>query len=304
MTSIRLTILGNNSAIPAHDRHPTAQVLEIREQLFLIDCGEGTQIQMQRYNIRRRRINYIFISHLHGDHYFGLIGLLTSMALMGRTADLHLFGPPLLKDIIDLHLAAAGTALSYNLVFGSLQEGDSRLLADTPYYSVSCFPVEHRIACHGFLFTAKSSGRKLDPEQCRAYEVPSAFYPFLKQGEDYTRRDGIVVRNEWVTQPGLPDKKYAYCADTRYTHSFLEHIRGADAVYHESTYLGDNLEKAGERFHSTAGQAAELAKAAGARRLFLGHFSSKYTDLSGFREEAAAIFPDVEITAEGRTYEI
>lgn len=304
MTPIKLTILGNNSAIPANDRHPTAQVLDIREQLFLIDCGEGTQIQMQRYNIRRRRIHYIFISHLHGDHYFGLIGLLTSMALMGRTADLHLFGPPLLQDIINLHLSVANTVLSYNLIFTGIQEGESRLLVDTSHYAVSCFPVEHRIACHGFLFTAKSSGRKLDPEKCRQYEVPAAFYPHLKQGEDYVRRDGFVVKNDLVTIPGPPDKQYAYCADTLYTHSYLEHIKGADALYHESTYLADNVQKAGERFHSTAGQAAELALAAGAKRLFLGHFSSKYTDLSGFYEEASAIFPDVEVTTEGTTYEI
>jgi ribonuclease Z len=302
--NIKLTILGNNSAIPAYDRHPTAQVIDIREQLFLIDCGEGTQMQMQRYNIRRRRINYIFISHLHGDHYFGLIGLLTSMGLMGRNADLYLFGPPMLRQIIDVHLAAASILLPYKIVFVPLAEGEAALLVDTPHYAVKSFPVEHRIACHGFLFIAKSSGRKLNPEKCREYEIPSSFYPRLKMGEDYTRKDGEVVKNELVTEDGPKDKTYAYCADTRYTLSYIEHIKGVDAMYHESTYLDDLRTRAEERFHSTALQAAELASLAGVQKLFLGHFSSKYQDLSVFHTEASSIFPDVTITVEGDTYDL
>lgn len=302
--NIRLTILGNNSAIPAYDRHPTAQVIDIREQQFLIDCGEGTQMQMQRYNIKRRRINYIFISHLHGDHYFGLIGLITSMGLMGRIADLHLFGPPLLKDIIDMHLSAADIKLPFNMIFTGLAADEAALLVDTPHYAVRSFPVEHRIACHGFVFIAKSGGRKLNPERCREYEIPSSFYPRLKQGEDYTRKDGSVVKNELVTDDGPKDKKYAYCADTRYTLSYLEHIRGADAMYHESTYLDDLRERAIERYHSTALQAAELAGLAGVQKLFLGHFSSKYQDLAVFHTEASAVFPEVEITTEGAIYDI
>lgn len=302
--NIKVTILGNNSAIPAFDRHPTAQVVDIREQLFLVDCGEGTQMQMQRYGIRRRRINNIFISHLHGDHYFGLMGLLTSMGLMGRTAELYLFGPPRLKDIVDLHLTVSNNVLPYEIVFVPINDGETKLLVDTPNYSVRCFPVEHRIPCHGFVFTAKSSGRKLLPEKCREYEVPSAFYPYLKQGQDYIRKDNFLVKNEWVTEAGQADKKYAYCADTLYTNSFLEYINGVDALYHEATYLDDLRERAIERFHCTAAQAAGLAKEAGAKRLLLGHFSSKYADLSGFYPEASAIFPDVEITTEGTTYEI
>lgn len=302
--TIKVTILGNNSALPAHGRHPTAQVVDIREQQFLVDCGEGTQVQMQRYNIRRRRINHIFISHLHGDHYFGLIGLLTSMGLMGRTAELYLSGPPQLKSIIDLHLSVAGTILPYPIRFHPLEEGTSGLLLDTAHYKVTYFPVEHRIPCHGFAFTAKGGLRKLLPERCREYEIPSAFYPRLKEGENYLRKDGFLVQNEYVTEDGPVDKRYVYCADTRYTHSFLEHIRGADAIYHESTYLSDQSERAAERFHSTAAQAAELARAAEVKRLFLGHFSSKYQELNSFYSEASAIFPDVEVTTEGTTYEI
>lgn len=301
---IKVTILGNNSALPAFGRHPTAQVVAIQEQLFLVDCGEGTQIQLQQFNIRRKRIHYIFISHLHGDHYFGLIGLLSSMALMGRTVPLHIFGPAALKDIIDLQLRVANTTLPYTLHFTAIAEQESKILVDTPHYSVHCFPVMHRISCHGFLFTRKHDPLKLIPEACREYEIPTSFYNRLKKGEDYERRDGLLVRNEWVTAPAPPSKRYAYCADTLYTESFLQHIQGVDMLYHESTYLEDNREKATMRFHSTAAQAATLARKAGVGRLLLGHFSSKYQDLEAFHLEAHAIFPQTTVTTEGCTYEI
>ncbi len=301
---IKLTILGNNSAIPAHGRHPSAQIVEIREQLFLVDCGEGTQLQIQQYNIKRRRINYIFISHLHGDHYFGLIGLITSMGLLGRAQPLYLFGPPLLEEIINLHLSAAFIELPYEIIFRAIEHDAAGILIDAPHYQVSCFPVMHRIPCHGFLFTAKSSGRKLIPEKCREFQIPSSFYQKLKEGQDYIRRDGFLVHNDWVTEPGPTDRKYAYCADTLYTESFLPYINGADAIYHESTYLQADTQKAFERYHSTAGQAAQIALKANAQKLFLGHFSSKYVELDPFREEASLLFPNTEVTVEGITYEI
>ena len=301
---IKITILGNNSALPAYNRHPTSQVVDIEEQLFLVDCGEATQIQMQRYHIRRRRINYIFISHLHGDHYFGLMGLITSMGLMGRTAPLHLFGPPALQQIVDLQLQVATTVLPYPLHFTALEEGKAQILVDEASYKVESFPVEHRIPCHGFSFTHRHLQRRLLPEQCRHYEIPTAFFARLKNGEDYTRKDGLLVKNEWVTTAGTPDKKYVYCADTRTTDSFLPYILKADLLYHESTYVDNDQKKAFDRFHSTARQAAELAQKAGAGRLLLGHFSSKYQDLSLFYEEASQIFPDVEVSTEGITYEI
>ncbi len=262
---IKLTILGNNSAIPAHGRHPTAQIVEIKEQLFLVDCGEGTQLRLQQFNIRRRRINYVFISHLHGDHYFGLIGLITSMGLLGRLNPLHLFGPPMLREIIDLHLAAASIELPYQIIFTGIEPEYDGLLVETAQYSVSCFPVEHRIACHGFLFTAKGSGRRLLPEKCMEFGIPAAYYPKLKAGEDYVREDGSTISNDWLTEPGPADKKYAYCADTLYTERFIKYIRDTDAIYHESTYLSDDEIKAAERFHSTAAQAAKIAFKASAK---------------------------------------
>lgn len=301
---MRLTILGNNSALPAHGRHPTAQVLEIREQLFLIDCGEGTQEQMQRYNIRRKRIRHIFISHLHGDHYFGLIGLLTSMGLSGRTAPLSVYGPPALKEIIDLQLQVACIKLPYPFNFTAIIPGIAATLIDSPYIAVRCFPVEHRIPCSGFVFESRIPGRKLLPEKCKAYSIPAAFYPHLKNGEDYLRRDGTLISNTWVTEPPTRPKRYAYCADTLHTTSFLQYIKEVDLLYHETTYLDHFAEKARERYHSTTVQAAQLAREARVSRLLIGHYSSKYDDIVAFEAEAKAVFPNTTATIEGTTYDI
>ena len=300
---MRVTILGNNSALPAFGRHPTAQAVSVYGEVLLIDCGEGTQVQMQRYGLRWRNVHHIFISHLHGDHYFGLPGLINSMSLLGRTAPLHLYAPAELKPIIDAILSVADTILSYPFYFHALPEGDA-LLVDDPSFSVSCFPVEHRIQCHGFLVERKTRGRKLLPDKCVEYEIPAAYYDHLKQGEDYERKDGFLVKNEWVTEDGPSVKRYAYCADTLFTESFLPYIQGADTVYHECTYLEKDADKAAARHHSTATQAARLAKLAGAKQLLLGHFSSKYKELEPFQEEASAIFPNVFVSIEGTSYEI
>lgn len=300
---MKVTILGNNSALPAFGRHPTAQVVSLFGDLLLLDCGEGTQIQMQRYGLRWRNLQHIFISHMHGDHYFGLPGLINSMSLLGRTAPLYLYGPaalmPLLQQILDL----ANTTLSYPFSFHALPDG-AGLLADTETFSVSCFPVEHSVPCHGFLVQGKTKGRKLVPEKCREYEIPVIFYERLKNGEDYERKDGLLVKNDWVTIDGPEPKRYAYCTDTIYTDSFIDYIKNSDTLYHESTYLEVDKEKAGMRFHSTAMQAAQIALEANVKQLLLGHFSSKYKEQEPFREEAATIFPNTFATIEGNTYEI
>jgi len=300
---MRVTILGNNSALPAFGRHPTAQAVTVYGEVLLIDCGEGTQSQMQRYGIRWRNVHHIFISHLHGDHYFGLPGLINSMSLLGRTAPLHLYAPPELEPIIQSILDVSETILSYQLYFHPLP-AEGGLIADDPSFSVVCFPVEHRIRCHGFLVERKTRGRKLLPLRCADYGIPSEYYETLKQGADYVREDGSIVKNEWVTENGPEVKKYAYCADTLFTQSFLHFIKGADTIYHECTYLEADREKAMARHHSTAAQAAEMARLVGARQLLLGHFSSKYKELEPFREEAAAIFPNVFVSIEGTAYEI
>jgi ribonuclease Z len=300
---LKITILGNNSALPAFGRHPTAQTVSVYGEVLLIDCGEGTQTQMQRFGLRWRSVHHIFISHLHGDHYFGLPGLINSMSLLGRVAPLHLYAPEGLKAIIDSILLVADTVLSYQLYFHPLPEG-SAMLVDDPLFSVTCFPVEHRIQCHGFLVERKTRGRKLLPDKCRDYGIPASFYEQLKQGLDYQAEDGDIIKNELVTEDGPSIKRYAYCADTLFTESFLHVIKGVDTIYHECTYLEADAAKAAMRHHSTAAQAAQMATLANAKQLLLGHFSSKYKDLDPFREEASAIFPNSLVTIEGTAYEV
>lgn len=300
---LKVTILGNNSALPAFGRHPTAQAVTVYGEVLLIDCGEGTQIQMQRYGLRWRSVHHIFISHLHGDHYFGLPGLINSMSLLGRTAPLHLYAPPQLEPIIQSILMVADTVLSYPFYFHPLTD-DTQVIVDDVSFSVTSFPVEHRIKCYGFLVERKTRGRKLLPEKCKEFDVPSAYYDSLKQGNDYIRENGEVIKNEWVTDEGPAVKRYAYCADTLFTENFLPAIKGADTIYHECTYLEPDAAKATARFHSTAAQAARIAQMAGAKQLLLGHFSSKYKDLDPFRAEASAIFPNVFVSVEGISYEV
>jgi ribonuclease Z len=300
---MKVTILGNNSALPAFGRHPSAQVVTVYGELLLIDCGEGTQVQMQRYGLKWRNMHHIFISHLHGDHYFGLPGLINSMSLLGRIAPLHLYGPQELEGLLNQILEVADTRLTYPLHFHALKDGVN-ILTENDQFSVTSFPVDHRIFCHGFLIERKTKGRKILVDKCREYEIPAYFYDRLKKGEDYERQDGTIIKNELVTTDGPSAKRYAYCADTIFTDSYIPVIQGADTIYHECTYLEKDADKAAARFHCTAKQAATIAKMANTKQLLLGHFSSKYRDLEPFKEEAGAIFPNVQVTVEGIAYEI
>ncbi len=295
-----VTILGNNSALPMHDRHPTSQIVEVDEHVFLVDCGEGAQIQMNRFKIRRSRINHILISHLHGDHYFGLPGLLNSFSLTNRAEEIHLYAPPALHEILDLQFKAAATELTYALHFHPLtQEG---VLIDERKAIVSCFKVTHRVECWGFLFKERQKLKKVDPEKALFYGVPASFFSKLKEGEDYVHQYGEIIKNEWVTKPAPHARSYAYCADTIYEEKILAAIAGSDLIYHEATYLDNLKERAASRFHSTAKQAATIAQKAGVKKLLLGHFSSKYEDLNLFYEEAAGVFPNTDLAREGVTY--
>jgi len=297
-----VTILGNNSAIAAFDRHPTAQVVTLNEQVFLIDCGEGTQHQITKYKIRRSWINHIFISHLHGDHYFGLIGLITSMGLLGRQNELHLYAPAQLEEIINLQLKVADTVLPYKLVFHALtNEG---LVADTKKFSVECFATQHRIQCWGFIIREKKHSRKIDKEKVLEYEIPSAYYEMLKTGSDYETKDGTVIKNELLTIANTPPLSYAFSADTIYDESLAEKVKDVSLLYHETTYLKDLHERAAARFHSTTVQAATIALKANAKRLLIGHFSSKYETLDPFLEEAQEIFENTSLATEGVTYKV
>ena len=295
-----VTILGNNSALPAYDRHPTAQVVTLNDQLFLIDCGEGTQMQMARYKIRRSKINHIFISHLHGDHYFGLIGLLTSMGLLGRDNPLHLYAPAPLEKIIALQLEAASTNLPFTLHFHPVTEPGQIL--DTPKFSVEAFSTQHRIPCFGYIIREKRNPRRINKEKVVEYNIPAAFYDQLKQGADYVTKDGEVIANESVTLPNLAPRSYAYCADTIYDEQIAEKVSGVNLLYHETTYLADQAERAASRFHTTTAQAAAIAQKAGAQKLLIGHFSSKYETLDAFLAETKAAFAQTQLATEGTTF--
>lgn len=297
-----VTILGNNSALPAYDRHPTAQVVTLNDQLFLIDCGEGTQMQIARYRIKRSKIHHIFISHLHGDHYFGLIGLITSMGLLGREQELHLYAGAGLHDIIKLQLEVAATTLPFPLIFHPL-EGEG-VLVDTPKFSVASFSTDHRIPCCGFIIREKKKPRKINKETIHLHDIPAVFYERLKDGEDYETKNGEIIKNELVTIPNKPARSYAFCADTRYLESIAEKTKGVTVLYHETTYLKELEERAIARFHSTTVQAAGIALKAGVQRLLIGHFSSKYENLEAFRNEAMEIFPNTDLAIEGVTYRI
>ena len=299
---LALTILGNNSALPAWDRNPTAQILQSLEECYLIDCGEGTQTQMAKYKIRRSRLNHIFISHLHGDHYFGLISLLTSMSLLGRTQPLHLHAPAALEQIINLQLSVAGVKLSYPLYFKAITA--EKIIVDNNKIIVESFKVKHRIECWGFLFTEKKNPRKINSDRVKAYEIPKTFYEKLQKGEDYITKKGTIIPNEEVTIAGIKPKSYAYCADTIYDETLIEKIKFVDLLYHEATYLKDLEQRAAERFHSTTIQAAAIAKKGEVKKLLIGHFSSKYEILDEFLTEATEVFENTELALQGVSYRI
>lgn len=295
-----VTILGNNSALPAYDRHPTAQIVTLNDQLFLIDCGEGTQMQLSRYKIRRSKISHIFISHLHGDHYFGLPGLLTSFSLMSREQDLHLHAPEPLKQILDLQFSSADTRFTYKLHFHPL--GEERVIVDDEKFTVETFKVFHRIDCWGFVIREKKKPRKIDMEKLTGKDIPAVFYERLKAGEDYITKTGERIPNESVTIANTAARSYAFCGDTLYNESICKNLKDITLLYHEATFLKDQEERAASRFHSTTIQAAQIAQAAKPKQLLIGHFSSKYETLDAFLEEATAVFPKTQLALEGVSY--
>lgn len=299
---LSVTILGNNSAVPAFDRHPTSQVVTLDGNNYLVDCGEGTQIQMIKYKIRRSKISHIFISHLHGDHYFGLVGLINSFGLLSHQQDLHVFGPSPLQEIVELQLRMAKTTLPFNLYFHTItKEG---ILIDDSKIEISCFPTNHRIECYGFSFKEKKKPRKIELEKVIDAGIPASFYKKLEEGFDYTTKDDVLIKNETVTSPAPKGRSYVFCADTKYDENLLTHINEADMIYHETTYLDNFRDKAVERFHSTSKQAALIAKKGKVKKLLIGHFSSKYPELGEFEKEAREIFENTEIALEGTAYQV
>lgn len=302
--SIALQILGSNSAAFAHGRHQTSQVLKIQDQYVLIDCGEGTQLLMRKHQVKISKINIIVISHLHGDHYYGLIGLLSTLHLFGRKKDLKLIGPPGLSDVISLQLKYSETSLNFKINFTEWVAGETRVVVDHPKFTITTIPLDHRVPCSGYLFQEKPKKRRIDKTRLPDKLPPSEIYK-LKCGEDLTDEEGnILHKNEDVTLDPLRALSYAFCSDTRYKPELVANIQGVDMLYHEATFTSEMEERAKSTYHSTARQAATMAKDAQVGRLLIGHFSTRYRNLEPVLEEALEVFEKTEIAAEGHIFEI
>lgn len=293
-----LKILGSNSAAPAYNRHPTSQLLHIQQDYFLIDCGEGTQMQLSKYKVKFVRIGHIFISHLHGDHYLGLVGLLSTMHLNKREEDLYLYGPAGLVDILSLQFKYSDTRLNYKIHFRELKPV-AEVIFENDYLTIETIPLNHRIQCTGFLFKEKPKKRRLNKEVLPP-NLLLQHIAQLKKGKDIFDEEGnVLYRNEELTLPPRKSRSYAYCSDTKYNEWIVPQIQGVDLLYHESTFLDDQAGRAAETYHSTAKQAALIAQKANVNQLILGHYSSRYKDLLPFVEEAKSVFPNSVLSIEG-----
>ncbi|NOY48474.1 MAG: ribonuclease Z [Chlorobi bacterium] len=301
---MKLTILGCYSATPRINTHPTSQVLEIRNHIFLIDCGEGTQVQLRKNKVKFNRIKHIFISHLHGDHYFGLVGLISTFRLLTREADLHIYGPKGLKEVITLQMKLSDSWTNYKLIFHELTSKSSELIFEDNKVEVHTIPLDHRIYTNGYLFKEKEGDRKLDVNAAEDAKIDVAYYRKLKQGFDVINEADELVKNEDVTLAGKTPKSYAFCSDTAYSETIVPIIKGVDILYHESTFLEKLAHLAQKTKHSTAKEAANIAKQAKAKTLILGHFSTRYDDTNDFKIEANEIFDNVELAQEGKVFEI
>ena len=299
-----LTILGSSSATPIFNRHPTSQLLNIRDRYFLIDCGEGTLLQLLRYRIRYHRISHIFISHLHGDHYLGLVGLLSTFHLQGRTSELHLYGQQELMDIVEIQLRVSNTILRYNLIFHPVRHYTPEVILEDDEIQVRSIVLNHRVPCTGFLFVEKSRPRKLIIQKVQQKNIPISYYTKLKLGADYIDESGIVIPNKELTETPPKARSYAYCSDTMYDPMLKDELKGVDLLYHEATFLHELLDRATQTYHCTALQAAQLAKDAEVKRLLIGHFSARYKELDPLLIEAQSIFKETELALEGRKFKV
>lgn len=300
--AIELQILGSNSAAFAHNRHHTSQFLRVQDKYFLIDCGEGTQLLLKKYDIKLSRINCILISHLHGDHYYGLIGLISTLHLYGREADLILYGPPGLSEILTLQLRYSETRLSYHIDFREWTPEKSEVIYEDQKLTIETIPLNHRVPCCGYLFREKPKKRGINRGLLKEILPPNKI-ELLKDGKDILDEDGnVVYRSVDVTLPAKKPFSYAYCSDTRYKPALAEKLKGVDLIYHESTFMEDMKARAYSTYHSTALEAATLAKAAEAGRLLLGHFSTRYKDLGPVLNEAKSIFEHSSLAIEGEKF--
>ncbi|WP_034893218.1 ribonuclease Z [Gillisia sp. Hel_I_29] len=300
---MKLTILGCYAATPRSFTNPTAQVLDINNHLFMIDCGEGSQVELRRNKIKFSKIKHIFISHLHGDHCFGLVGLISTFRLLNRDTELHVYGPKGIKEIITLQLKLSSSWTNYPLYFHELESKESQLIYEDDKVTVETIPLKHRIYTNGFLFKEKPGLRKLLINEAVERNIDVALYQSLKMGKDVVNNDGETIANHLVTTEPDPSKSYAYCSDTMYYPEIIPQIKNATVLYHESTFLEENKELAEPTKHSTAIEAATIAKDAEVKNLILGHYSTRYGSILPFKSEAETVFPRVQLADDGKSFE-
>ncbi|CEN33818.1 ribonuclease Z [Capnocytophaga cynodegmi] len=299
---MEITILGCHSATPRANARPSSQVLEMRGHLFLIDCGEGSQMALRNANVKFSRIKHIFISHLHGDHFFGLPGLISTFQLLGRETELHIYGPKGIKEAILLLLKLGGAWSSFYIHFHELESEVSEILLDDEKVQVRTIPLKHRVYTNGFLFQEKQTERRLNIDAIQNYGIQICDYQNIKNGKDIELENGEVVPNELLSFDPIPPQSYAYCSDTLYFEALADAIQGVRVVYHESTFLKQHNDLATKTMHSTAFQAGLTAKKAHAETLILGHYSSRYSDKKLFLNEAQEIFPNVHLSEDGKKF--
>lgn len=304
MTPFNVQILGCGSALPTTMHNPSSQLVDVNSKLFMVDCGEGTQLQMRKARARIGRLHSIFISHLHGDHVFGLPGLISSLGLLGRTAELTIYAHQEMEQFLNPILDLFCKNLSYNVRLVLLRRKGYNLIYENRSISIYSFPLKHRIATSGFLFKEKEKQRHIKREMIDYYNIPIREINNIKNGADFITPQGIAIPNKRLTTPANPQRSYAYCSDTAYDESIVPYIKGVDLLYHEATFAESEIARTKKTGHSTARQAAEIAKLAEVKKLVIGHFSSRYKDLNPLLEEAKAVFPNTELAEEKKTFQI
>ena len=298
MEKFELHILGCGSALPTTRHFPTSQIVNVRDKLFMIDCGEGAQLQFRKSHLKFSRLNHIFISHLHGDHCFGLLGLISTLNLLGRTAELHIHSPKGLETLLTPMLDFFNRQMTYKVLFHEFDTKEPMQIYEDRSLTVTTIPLRHRMPCCGFLFAEKRRPNLIIREMVDFYQVPVYELNRIKNGADYVTPEGKTVSNNLLTRPSAPSRSYAYCSDTIYLPSIVEQIKGVDLLFHEATFANEDAPRAKETFHTTAAQAAEIARKAEVKKLLIGHFSARYEDENILLQEASAIFPDTQLAKE------
>lgn len=304
MENFKVHILGCGSALPTMKHFPSAQVVEVRDKMFLVDCGEGTQLQLRRSHVRFTKITSVFISHLHGDHCFGLIGLISTFGLLGRTAPLHVYAPSELEEMLNQQVSFFCSDLGYNVVFHAVDTTKSLVIYEDRCLTVTTIPLVHRKPCCGFLFKEKPSLPHIRRDVLDAYGIPLSQVNNIKNGADWVTEDGEVIPNSRMVRPADKPRSYAYCSDTSYMRNLHKMVEGVDALYHESTYISADEDKAKLYNHSTSRQAAMVARDACAGKLILGHFSARYDDERVLLDEAKEIFENTIMAAENSVIDV